>query len=111
MTIEEITEKYNNIKDKKYISGLIKILDNKKLSDYQKIQLVKPLLSIHNSKRFKQAINVKVNKHTRAGQQGKKIYCPVCKESNRVYHFSWSALSCGNCKKMVNKYDFYIKLR
>ena len=66
MTIEEITEKYNNIKDKKYISGLIKILDNKKLSDYQKIQLVKPLLSIHNSKRFKQAINVKVNRHTRS---------------------------------------------
>jgi ribosomal protein S27E len=47
----------------------------------------------------------KVNKYTRAGL-GKIIVCPSCKARFIVYHFSWSALTCTVCKKMVNKYNY-----
>ena len=47
-----------------------------------------------------------VTKHTRAGKKGKKIYCPKCNHSTKVYHFSWSAITCGACTRMINKYDF-----
>lgn len=51
----------------------------------------------------------KVNKHTRASIiHGKYIVCPECNHSDKVYHFSWSGLSCSNCKKIINKYDWFI---
>ena len=49
-----------------------------------------------------------VTKHTRAGNNGKDIMCPVCGHVCRVYHFSWSASQCSNCKTMVNKYDYLV---
>tara|TARA_R110000850_G_scaffold33972_4_gene92134 strand:+ start:106 stop:393 length:288 start_codon:yes stop_codon:yes gene_type:complete len=53
----------------------------------------------------------RVNKHTRAGQQGKTIYCSKCNSKNKVYHFSWSALTCGGCNDMIDKYDFLLQPR
>ena len=44
-----------------------------------------------------------VNKHTRAGYNGKVIICPECDSRARVFHFSWSALSCQECGAMVEK--------
>ena len=51
---------------------------------------------------------MKVNKRTRAGQNGKFIVCPNCKHEVRVYHFSWSACQCQKCKKMIDKEDWSI---
>tara|TARA_R110002124_G_scaffold51196_1_gene148080 strand:+ start:256 stop:417 length:162 start_codon:yes stop_codon:yes gene_type:complete len=47
-----------------------------------------------------------VNRYTRAGQKGKEITCPKCLGKTRVYHFSWSAITCGTCKEMINKKEF-----
>ena len=47
-----------------------------------------------------------VNRYTRAGRNGKEITCPKCKESVRVFHFAWSAITCINCGADVNKLDW-----
>ena len=44
-----------------------------------------------------------VDKHTRAGNNGKEIKCPNCCAPAKVYHFSWSALVCQYCDKSINK--------
>jgi len=49
-----------------------------------------------------------VNKHTRAGNNGKEIKCPNCCACATVFHFSWSALTCQYCGTNVNKYDWRI---
>jgi hypothetical protein len=49
----------------------------------------------------------KANKHTRAGSQGKNIYCP-CGKATHVYHFNWIGLGC-KCGEMVSKEDWYIE--
>jgi hypothetical protein len=46
----------------------------------------------------------KVDRWTRAGNQGKEIYCPNCTSETHVYHFAWSELMCRNCKEAVEKY-------
>ena len=46
-----------------------------------------------------------VNKYTRAGKNGKTIVCPECDNEARVYHFSWSALTCQSCYVSINKGD------
>ena len=50
----------------------------------------------------------KIHKRSRAKRDGTVIRCPKCNstEGNRVYHFSWSAITCQNCHEMVNKYDW-----
>ena len=45
----------------------------------------------------------KVNRYTRAGQDGKWITCPKCSQTAKVYHFSWSALTCMCCRESVDK--------
>jgi len=45
----------------------------------------------------------KVNRYTRAGQDGKLITCPKCSQTAKVYHFSWSALTCMCCRESVDK--------
>ena len=47
-----------------------------------------------------------VSRYTRAGKYGKVITCPKCSQYARVYHFSWSALSCQSCGKSVNKEEW-----
>jgi len=49
-----------------------------------------------------------VTKHTRAKRAGTLLLCPECKKTNRIYHFSWVAIVCLNCKAEVNKYDWRI---
>lgn len=44
-----------------------------------------------------------VNKTTRAGKNGKVIYCPQCSAANQVYHFGWSATECQQCHKTIDK--------
>ena len=49
---------------------------------------------------------MKVNRYTRAGQWGRMIRCPHCKNITTVYHFAWSGLQCQKCKKMVDKNEW-----
>ena len=51
-------------------------------------------------------MTTKVNRYTRAGYNGKVIICPECNNKSTVFHFSWSALGCPNCKYIVDKYDW-----
>ena len=50
----------------------------------------------------------KVDRYTRAGNNGKVIICPECNNEARVFHFSWSALGCQDCNAMVDKYDWIL---
>ena len=53
---------------------------------------------------------LKVNRYTRANKyNGKEIYCPKCNTSNKVYHFCWSAITCGGCKEMIDKTEWNLK--
>jgi uncharacterized protein (DUF983 family) len=56
----------------------------------------------------KRQARAKVHKRSRAKRDGTVLRCPKCNstEGNRVYHFSWSAITCQNCHEMVNKYDW-----
>ena len=47
----------------------------------------------------------KVTRYTRAPRQGKYVICPHCEGAMRVFNFSFSALGCMYCKRMVDKYD------
>ena len=47
-----------------------------------------------------------VNKYTRAGVNGKQIVCPLCNNEARVFHFSWSALTCQCCRQSINKSEW-----
>ena len=49
-----------------------------------------------------------VDKYTRAGNSGKEIVCPECNSKARVFHFSWSALTCQCCRQSINKSDWQI---
>ncbi len=50
----------------------------------------------------------KVTRYTRAGQNGKVIICPKCSESSKVYHFSWTALTCRHCKESIDKLEWEV---
>ena len=52
--------------------------------------------------------NSYITKYTRAGKYGKAICCPECDNIQTVYHFSWSGLTCLNCKQSVDKYDWRV---
>ena len=47
-----------------------------------------------------------LDRWTRAGSTGRVIRCPHCGLEKRVYHFSWSAVTCQGCKRMVDKYEW-----
>ena len=50
-----------------------------------------------------------VTNRTRARKNGKLIKCPKCQSVNKVYHFSWSACGCLDCKEIFNKYDWLVE--
>ena len=52
-----------------------------------------------------------VNRYTRAGNNGKQICCPECREWSTVYHFAWSALGCTHCGEMINKEDYIVEAK
>jgi hypothetical protein len=53
----------------------------------------------------------KVNKNTRAGQNGKELICPNCGKRQKVYHFAFIACTCQKCKQLVNKYDWLLPVK
>ena len=55
------------------------------------------------------AADFKVNKYTRAGKYGKAICCPECDNIIRIYHFSFTGLTCPKCKQSVAKYDWKVR--
>ena len=50
----------------------------------------------------------KVDRYTRAVNDGKLIQCPECGEQSRVYHFAWAGLACQGCSAMVDKGEWLI---
>ena len=52
--------------------------------------------------------NSYITKYTRAGKYGKQIVCPECRSIRTVYHFSFSGLTCPECKQSVDKYDWEV---
>ena len=58
----------------------------------------------------------KVNGRSRAKKDGTVLRCPKCGftvcphclQGNRVYHFSWSAITCQGCREMVEKNEWEI---
>ena len=44
-----------------------------------------------------------ITKRARCGKWGKHIMCPNCKSISKVYHFSWSAIQCTQCKECIDK--------
>ena len=53
--------------------------------------------------------NSYVTKYTRAGKYGKQIVCPECDNIIRIYHFSFSGLTCPKCKQSVDKYSWKVR--
>ena len=51
----------------------------------------------------------RLKKTARAGKWGKHFMCPNFKSISKVYHFSWSACGCLDCKEIVNKYDWLVE--
>jgi hypothetical protein len=52
-----------------------------------------------------------VNRHTRAGRNGRPIECPHCQYVATVRHFAWAALQCTACHRMIEKGQWLIALR
>ena len=47
-----------------------------------------------------------VTRWTRASSNGRLIRCSYCGNTTRVYHFSWCAVTCQGCNRMVDKYEW-----
>ena len=52
-----------------------------------------------------------ITSRTRSGMSGKWIKCPKCSQTSKVYHFSWSALTCMCCRESVEKYDWSVEVK
>ena len=53
--------------------------------------------------------NSYVTKYTRGGKYGKQLVCPECDNIIRIYHFSFSGLTCPKCKQSVDKYRWKVR--
>ena len=62
--------------------------------------------AIFNNKTNK---NSCVTRYTRGGKNGKQLVCPECDNIIRIYHFSFSGLTCPQCKQSVAKYDWKVR--
>ena len=51
-----------------------------------------------------------MTKRSRAGKNGKNLKCPQCEHVRRIYHLSWSSLTCPSCKESIDKYEWLIDL-
>ena len=45
-----------------------------------------------------------VTNRTRARKNGKLIKCPKCESVRTIYHFSWSGLTCPECKESIDNW-------
>ena len=59
-----------------------------------------------SNKNFK---DIYVTKYTRGGKYGKQLVCPECDNIIRIYHFSFSGLTCPKCKQSVDKYSWKVR--
>ena len=50
-----------------------------------------------------------VTRYTRGGKYGKQLVCPECDNIIRIYHFSFSGLTCPKCKQSVDKYSWKVR--
>ena len=53
--------------------------------------------------------NSYITKYTRGGKYGKQLVCPECDNIIRIYHFSFSGLTCPKCKQSVDKYSWKVR--
>lgn len=51
-----------------------------------------------------------VNKHTRAGKDGKVVICPKCNGALRLYYFAFSSIACLHCGEVIEKYNLLIPI-
>jgi ribosomal protein L37AE/L43A len=65
-----------------------------------------PILS---NKTNKNSEDIYVTRYTRGGKNGKQLVCPECDNIIRVYHFSFSGLTCPKCKQSVDKYSWKVR--
>ena len=65
--------------------------------------------AIFQNKTNKNSIDNNVTRYTRGGKNGKQLVCPDCDNIIRIYHFSFSGLTCPQCKQSVAKYDWKVK--
>ena len=57
----------------------------------------------------KNSEDIYVTRYTRGGKYGKQIVCPECDNIIRIYHFSFTGLTCPKCKQSVAKYDWKVR--
>ena len=50
-----------------------------------------------------------VTRYTRGGKNGKQLVCPECDNIIRIYHFSFTGLTCPKCKQSVDKYRWKVR--
>ena len=57
----------------------------------------------------KNSEDIYVTRYTRGGKYGKQLVCPECDNIIRVYHFSFSGITCPKCKQSVDKYRWKVR--
>jgi len=62
-----------------------------------------------SNKTNKNSEDIYVTRYTRGGKNGKQLVCPECDNIIRIYHFSFSGLTCPQCKQSVDKYSWKVK--
>ena len=62
-----------------------------------------------SNKTNKNSEDIYVTRYTRGGKNGKQLVCPDCGNIIRIYHFSFSGLTCPQCKQSVAKYDWKVR--
>ena len=65
--------------------------------------------AIFHNKTNKNSMDNNVTRYTRGGKNGKQLVCPDCGNIIRIYHFSFSGLTCPQCKQSVAKYDWKVR--
>ena len=63
---------------------------------------------IYEAIKKEEDLNRRVNRYTRAPRNGREIQCSYCDFRVRVYHFSWIAVSCQGCHRVVEKGEWLI---
>ena len=62
-----------------------------------------------SNKTNKNSEDIYVTRYTRGGKNGKQLVCPECDNIIRIYHFSFSGLTCPKCKQSVDKYRWKVR--
>lgn len=51
----------------------------------------------------------KVTKATRAGKNGRVIYCPKCGNGDHVYNMGWIGKTCQSCWQLVDRLEWFLE--